>query len=135
VRSRVSEQELHEELARADAFVLPSWCEGMPLATLEAAAAGLPCIVSDIPGHREVFRRSDPEADGAILVPPDDPDGLAEAIERLAADEELAQRLGSNARERARAFTWAETAAQLEAGYVKAVDRRWHPRWPPSIRR
>lgn len=120
----VDDQGLRNELARADAFVLPSWFEGMPLATLEAAAAGLPCVVSAIPGHREIFRGPDPEADGALLVPPHDAAALAGALERLAVDGELAQRLGRKARQRARAFTWARTAEQLEAAYLGALEER-----------
>jgi glycosyltransferase involved in cell wall biosynthesis len=123
VRTQVGERDLLKELARADAFVLASWLEGMPLATLEAAAAGLPCIVSAIPGHLELFRPPDPEADGAVLIPPHDVGALAAALERLARDPELSQRLGANARERARVFTWAETAKRLEAAYFKAIEQ------------
>jgi glycosyltransferase involved in cell wall biosynthesis len=124
VRAEATGDQLRAELARADAFVLPSWMEGMPLSTLEAAAAGLPCVVSAIPGHVEIFRPSDPEADGGILIPPHDASALAGALERLIDDPQLARTVGRNARKRARAFTWEKTAEQLEAAYVRCVGGR-----------
>ena len=127
VAGPLTEVELQEELARADVFVFPSHYEGMPLSTLEAAAAGLPCIVSGIPGHVDIFRGPDPESDGAILVPPQDGAAVASALQRLTSDHDLARDLGERARARARAFTWADTAKQLEAAYVRALGEAGPP--------
>ena len=128
VAGSLTDGELQEELARADIYVLPSHYEGMPLSTLEAAAAGLPCIVSDIPGHAEIFRRPDPESDGAILVPPHDSAALASALELMTSDHDLARELGKRARKRAGAFTWADTARQLEAAYGRTLEEVTSPR-------
>jgi glycosyltransferase involved in cell wall biosynthesis len=123
VRPRADEQDLVRLLADHDVFVLPAWFEGgMPLATLQAAAAGLPCVVSCIGGHVEIFRADDPERDGALLVPPHDPDALAGAIERLAVDRHGARALGERARLRARSFTWRQTAQNLLRAYEAAQD-------------
>jgi glycosyltransferase involved in cell wall biosynthesis len=85
-----------ELLATAHVFVLSTRSEGLPLSVLEAMAAGLPVIASNVGGIHELV------ADGVsgVLVPPDDPDALAEAIERLVEDPSLAQRLGRAGRRR-----------------------------------
>jgi glycosyltransferase involved in cell wall biosynthesis len=129
VRPRVSEPELMTALEKHHAFVLPAWFEGgTPLAALQAAAAGLACVVTSIGGHIDVFREVDPESDGALLVPPHNGRAVAAAVERLAADPALVERLGANARARARAFTWEHTARQSLDGYRRAVgDRRRIP--------
>ena len=86
-----------ELLAAADLFVLPSLAEGMSVALLEAMAAGLPIVATDIPANRHLV------ADGqhGLLVPCRDPDALGAAIRRLLDDPELAARLGAAAAERA----------------------------------
>ncbi len=83
------------QLRRADAFVLPSFNENLPLALLQAMAAGLPCIASDVGGVREVLD------DGAgILVPPGNSQALIAAMELLISRPQLASRLGAAARKR-----------------------------------
>jgi glycosyltransferase involved in cell wall biosynthesis len=57
-----------------DLFVLPSRYEGLPNAVLEALACGVPVVATDVPGMREAVR------DHGTLVPPDDPQRLAEAV-------------------------------------------------------
>ena len=69
-------------LAAADVFVLPSIVEGLPGALIEAMAAGLPCVVSDIPGNRELVRHEET----GLLVPIKQPEALAIAIESLLSD-------------------------------------------------
>lgn len=55
-------------------FVFPSLFEGLPLAVTEAMAAGLPVIVSDIPGHGDII------GDAGIVVPIKSPAPLADAM-------------------------------------------------------
>jgi ribosomal protein S18 acetylase RimI-like enzyme len=78
-------------------FALPSWREGMPRSAIEAAACGVPLVLTDIRGCREVVR------DGVegFLVPVRRPDRLAAAIERLLGDGDLRTRMGNAARRRA----------------------------------
>jgi len=57
---------------------------------LEAAACGRPLVATDVPGCREIAR----PGLNALLVPPDDAQALADAIDRLASDSDLRQRLG-----------------------------------------
>lgn len=83
-------------LAAADLFVLPSLEEGMSLALLEAMAAALPVVATDIPGNRKLVE----DGREGLLVPLDGPEPLAEAMARLLADPDLGVRLGSTARHR-----------------------------------
>ncbi len=90
------------DLRAADVVVAPSRWEGMSLVFLEAMACGAAMVVADVAGSEAV--------DGAgIVVPRDDPAGLAAAIERLLADPALRRRLGDAARDRTSAYDLAST--------------------------
>lgn len=82
------------EYARASMAVLPSYREGLPKALLEAAAAGLPMVSTDVPGCREICR----DGETGLLVPVRTVEPLADALQRLATDAELRGHLGANAR-------------------------------------
>ncbi len=86
---------VEDVLAAANLFVLPSQYEGMSIALLEAMAAALPCVVSDIPGNRILI---EPEVTG-LIFPLNDRRALAEAIVRVLKQGALAARLGEAARE------------------------------------
>ncbi len=121
-----------------DVFVLPSWREGLPRSAIEAAASGLPLVLTDIRGCREVAR------DGieGFLVPVRDPRSLAGAIIRLLDDPELRTRMGAAARARAeerfdeRRVT--ATVVQVTEGSLQAAgrlsSRGGHPS-EPRVRR
>ena len=85
-------------LAAADVFVLSSRSEGAPFSILEAMAAGLPVVATDVGGVGELV------ADGetGLLVPAGDPARLAEALRSLLADAALRRRLGAAGLARAR---------------------------------
>ena len=90
-------------LLQSGVFVLPSRFEGMPNALLEAMAAGLPVIVTDAsPGPLEVVEHGM----NGWVVPSDDPSALADALDRLAADPNLRERLGAAARSTLRQSDW-----------------------------
>jgi mannose/cellobiose epimerase-like protein (N-acyl-D-glucosamine 2-epimerase family)/glycosyltransferase involved in cell wall biosynthesis len=81
--------------ASAHIAVLPSQREGMPLSLLEAAACGRPLVATDVPGCRDIARNGV----NALLVPRDDAEALAEAIDRLASDPSLRRRFGQASRD------------------------------------
>jgi glycosyltransferase involved in cell wall biosynthesis len=83
-------------LAAADIFVFPSRFEGLPGALIEAAAAGLPIICTDIPNNREVAV----ENVNALFFPVDDSQVLSEQLDRLIRDNALRQKLGSESLKR-----------------------------------
>lgn len=85
-------------LARSSLFVLSSWSEGFPISVLEAMAAGLPVIASDVGG---VHEQVDHDVTG-LLVPRGDAAALAAAIERLVRDPELRVRMGEAGHARAK---------------------------------
>ncbi|WP_330455740.1 glycosyltransferase family 4 protein [Streptomyces sp. NBC_00820] len=102
--------ELIEAYARADAFVLPSDKEGMPLVALEAMAASLPVIATRVPGSTELL-------DGVGLLAAPEPDALAAAIDSVAADPRLRRRLGEQSAASAREHTWDAVVRQVEGVY------------------
>lgn len=89
--------DMPEVLARASIACLPSYREGLPKSLLEAMAAGLPCVTTDVPGCREAVRHQD----NGLLVPVRDAHALAEALKLLILNPELRQRMGMSGRKRA----------------------------------
>lgn len=80
--------------AKAHIAVLPSRREGLPKSLLEAAACGRPIVATNVPGCREIARTRV----NAILVPVDDAQALAAAIQQLAHDQDLRVRYGAAGR-------------------------------------
>jgi glycosyltransferase involved in cell wall biosynthesis len=80
----------------ADVFVLPTRAEAFGIVFQEAAAAGLPAIGTQLNAIPEIVL----DGETGILVPPDDPRALAQAISQLAGSRELRLGLGSRARSR-----------------------------------
>jgi glycosyltransferase involved in cell wall biosynthesis len=103
-------------LAGARSLWLPSlWAEPFGIAGLEASACGVPVAASEVGGVSEWLAHGE----GGFLLPPGDAGALAEAGRRLAADPELARRLGrAGARRAARDFRPAPLLARLESLYL-----------------
>lgn len=98
-------------MADADAFVMASRYEGFPNALLEAMGVGLPCVAFDCPsGPREITGNGE----YAMLVKPDDQNGLVMALEKIMRDEILGIELGKRAR-----------ASILDRYRVSGVLDRW----------
>ena len=101
--------ELLAYYASADCFVMPSYREGFPNTVLEAGAMGLPCIVTDINGSREIIINENHNErhnvnsnlqirDNGIVIPSKDDKALYEAMKRMLTDTEMRQRMAGNAR-------------------------------------
>ena len=99
----------------ADIFVLPSQEEGMSNSLLEAMAAGLACVVNDIPSTRWIVDNGH----SGILVPPSDEATLASAISRLLSNAAERAALGLAARERV--APWA--FSRLTEDYINLYDQ------------
>ena len=82
--------DVEKRLVQADAFVFPSYYEGLGGALIEAFAAKLPCICSNIPVLKEVVGKEN----GALFCAPGDFEALGENIYKMYQDEELRKRLG-----------------------------------------
>ena len=96
---RLSKQAVAELVRSASVVAVPSrWFENQPMTVLEAFAAGVPVVASDLGGLSELV---EPGVDGD-LVPPDDVAALAAALDRLVRHPEVALAMGANARDKAR---------------------------------
>jgi glycosyltransferase involved in cell wall biosynthesis len=113
----VSEADLGAWYRAADAFAFPSVKEGFGLVVLEALAAGLPVVASDIPVFAEYLR----DGESALLVPPGDPAALAGALHRLAGDPALRQQLAAGGKPLVDRFTWAASARSHRDIYSAAT--------------
>ncbi len=116
------DDELLKYYAAADCFVLPSYREGFPNTVLEAGAMGLPCIVTDINGSREIISLTtypSPKERGGrlsvrengIVIQPRDEQALYEAMLQMMTNNDERQTMASNAR---RMIT-----ERFEQGYVR----------------
>ena len=113
------ERDIGSAYAMADVFAFPSRHEGLGMAIIEAMAAGVPCIGSDIPPVREVLRGGE----AGRLVPPGDTAALAGALAALAADPQTRSDLGRAGRERAADFMFAATLPRWEQLYRDVLAR------------
>lgn len=104
--------DVRQAYAAMDVLVLPSDAEGFGLVLIEAMAAGVPVIGTNVDGIRDVIR----DGETGLLVPPRDPSALAAALRRLSEDSALRQRLITNAlvdvQER---FAWPAVLEQYRA--------------------
>lgn len=108
-------------LAASDVVVLPSRLEGLGVAALEAMAAGRVVVASSVGGLREVVR----PGETGFLVPPEDPNALADALFRLLQDEKLRTKMGeAGASRAAREFHARQMVASYERLYTSVLAAR-----------
>jgi glycosyltransferase involved in cell wall biosynthesis len=103
----VKNEELPAIYTMASAFVFPSLYEGFGLPLLESMACGTPVVTSNISAMPEVV------GDAGILVEPNEPLGIAEAVYRLISDKQLAKELTSLGFQRVHCFTWEKAAREM----------------------
>jgi glycosyltransferase involved in cell wall biosynthesis len=115
--------EVRRWLQAADVLVLPNRATTVsasytsPLKLFEYLAAGRPIVASRLPALTEVLR----DDENALLVEPDNPRALADALSRVSSDRALAVRLARRAFEDAAAFSWSRRAERLEPVLAEAV--------------
>jgi glycosyltransferase involved in cell wall biosynthesis len=118
--SGVSTERIVELYAEAEVAVVPSLYEGFSLPAVEAMACGVPLVATTGGAVPEVVGR---DGDTGILVPPGDPEALADGLRRALADAELRARVGAAGRARAlEKFTWRACAAGTVDNYYALLD-------------
>ena len=115
VTGYVDDADLPYLYSAAKMAVVPSFYEGFGLPCLEAMACGTPLICSNTSSMPEVV------GDAALMVSPNEPEEMAEAMVRLATNEQLAEELVCEGRERAAEFTWQRCAEQTYRVYESAA--------------
>jgi phosphatidylinositol alpha-mannosyltransferase len=117
---RLSEHDKARAFATADVYASPATGqESFGIVLLEAMAAGVPIVCSDIHGYKGVVRRGEQ----AVLVPPRDVEGLAAALGTLLRDPLLRQRMADAGRSRAEQFGWEAVTAKVEDYYGFVIRR------------
>jgi glycosyltransferase involved in cell wall biosynthesis len=116
-----SDAELPEFYAASNLLALPSkdMSEGFGLTLLEANASGRPCIASNTGGIPEIIR----DGYNGRLVPPSNPEALAQGILNLAKDVKAIRRMGENGRKVALTHDWKVVADQTENAYLTSIAR------------
>jgi len=108
-------------LSQGDIFALPSFQEDFPLAVLDAMASGMPIVASAIDGPKDFLIHGIT----ALLVPPNDPIAMADALERLIKDSTLRESLGRAARNEAeRKYSFQAIGARLASAIQNVLERR-----------
>ena len=113
-------RDVPELLAASDVFVFPSFQEGLPVAQMEAMAAGLPCVVSDVRGNRDLIARGE----GGFLRAPRDARGFSEDIACLLEDPALRTRMGERNRREMEKYGLEAVRSQMAALYLGQLEAR-----------
>jgi len=115
------DKKIQRLLKAGDIFIQASRSEGVPLALLEAAAAGKPIISTRCGGVPDIFT----DNVEALLVPVGDSSAMAEGIIKLALDQQMALRLGEAGREKIRRNHNAQAHAEaIKCSYTKALAHK-----------
>lgn len=105
-------------LGKASIFILPSFKEGLPLSLLEAMASGVAAVGSHIQGISDVVTHGQ----NGLLVPPENPEALANTVITLLNDENLRRRLGQSARRLMKEkHNWDMITHKIEKVYLEAI--------------
>jgi glycosyltransferase involved in cell wall biosynthesis len=106
-----------DQLSKASVFVLPSRSEGLSNALLQAMAAGLPIVATNVGGSPSLIQ----DSQIGLLVPPDNPEALYHAIKKLLLQREFAEMLGKNAKEKTEQYRVRMIVARYEELFKKSM--------------
>lgn len=111
--SNLSRKDLIALIKSSHVFCLPSKVEGFGIATIEAAAAGVPYVNSNIPVHTEVTKNGT----GGFLADPDSPIDFSNKLSKLLSNKQLYLRKSQQARQLSKIYDWSEIGYQTEQVY------------------
>lgn len=114
IRAFGEQADVRPFLAASDVFVFPSYREGFPNVVIEAGAMGLPCIVTDINGSREIIR----EGENGTIIPTHDKKALLDAMRRLYRNNAERLTMADNAR--------PMVASRYEQSYVRRCLKEYY---------
>ncbi|MGA2573718.1 MAG: glycosyltransferase family 4 protein [Candidatus Methanomethylicaceae archaeon] len=115
---KVNHSRIPELLSKASMLVLPSYMEGLPTVCLEALAAQVPVIASNVGGIPEIVI----DGETGFLFPPGDSSCCADRIIRILSDDGLRKKLGSNGRQLVeKYFTWDNVVERTERVYESVL--------------
>lgn len=114
----VADDDLPLLYSAASCFVYPSLYEGFGLPPLEAMACGAPVVCSERTSLPEVVGRA------GILVNPEDPDALGDAMRRVLVSSDVRDDLRARAQAHVKRFTWAQAAVETSAVYAEVLGTR-----------
>ena len=113
-------QDVADIVSSFDIFLLSSLTEGISVALLEAMSLSVPAIVTDVGGNPEVVV----DSETGILVPPKDPQKMAEAIRRILKNPDMAKKMGQAGRKRVEEkFSLDRMAREYEAIYEECLSK------------
>jgi glycosyltransferase involved in cell wall biosynthesis len=111
-------EELAELYCSSSIVVCPSWYESFPAPPLEGMACGVPVVTTSI-GVEDYAR----DGENCLVVPPRNPEAMADAILRLLSDKDLCQKLSEEGPKTAQQFTWDRTADKVEKLFEQTLRK------------
>ena len=117
LKSFLDHNGIRREMSEANAYVLPSLEEGMARSVLEAAAAGLPLIITKETGTTEIFR----DGTSGWIIPSGDVDALVGSLRAAVSDPEACRVRGANARAAVQPLTW-EAYGERAANFLSMAQ-------------
>jgi glycosyltransferase involved in cell wall biosynthesis len=121
VSQKLTDEELADLYRSADVFAMPSLYDPCPLALLEAMGTGLPCVVTNVGGLKELIRD---KTDG-FVVNVRDPGALASRINLVLGNEDLSKEMSKSIRKRVLdGFTWDRVASEYDKFYEELLEKK-----------
>jgi len=113
-------RDIPDLLCASDILLLTSLREGLPRAVMEAMASGRPVVATDIRGNKDLVV----DGKNGFLVPVHDVEKTTEAVRELAADKELAARMGKAGQEMIKPYAIEQVLAEMEQVYARALKSK-----------
>ena len=116
-KGEIPHEKIPEELAKSSVFILPSLEEGQGLVVLEAQAAQVPVIATNVGGIPDFIR----DGESGILVEPKNSLKLSQSVIRIFSDPEFAQNLVKNASINLEKYDWRNIAGEIDQIYKQLM--------------